>query len=106
MKVTKKAQQEFIKAKLATNPIWARRALLKIYEHQTAEEQVIGSTVEDNNIGFTGADAFILTSFAQQLISKNYLSDKQMSIVMKKMKKYSRQILEVSDQEKLIGMLA
>ena len=105
MKITKKAIQAFLKSKLGTDAGWALRALVKIYENQTADEQATGSTHFINGIGFTGVDAEILTSFAGQLNRRGFLTEKQMNIVFKKMPKYWGQILEISDQEKLKSMV-
>ena len=100
-KVTKVQIKEFVKKKLSTDPVWARHALLKIYEFQTQEEQRAGDTQFNNGVGFTGTDGRILTSLAQQLQKKRYLSDKQMALVFKKMPKYWIQVVKISDKEKL-----
>lgn len=111
---TKKAKIEHFKAKLSTDPKWAVQGLLRIHQNQTAEEQARGETVEDNGIGFTGCDAHILTSFANQAKRKIAtakqrgwqvrwelaLSQKQMALLHRKMPKYAAQLLSVSDPEK------
>jgi hypothetical protein len=56
-------------------------------------------------VGFTGADGEFLTSLAKQLQKKGYLSPKQMTFVFKKMPKYWKQILNISDEEKLIDLM-
>jgi hypothetical protein len=105
--ITKKAKKEFVRHMLETNTVWQKHALMKIYSFQTDTEQCYGTTNEYNYIGFTGADAEILSSFAVQLEQKGYLSPKQMQIVAKKMKKYWKQILTVADQKKILkGMVA
>ena len=98
---TKSEIKSYIKQKLSTNHKWAMRALIKIYEFQTADEQHYKQTSEHNKVGFTGVDANILSSFAKQ-VNKGYnLSQKQMTIVFKKMPKYWNQILSLIPQEKL-----
>lgn len=101
MKITKKRQEEFLKEKLSSNKNWALRALIKIYENQTNEEQNVGHTIVNNGIGFSGVDSDILSSFSEQYLRKGFLSNKQMEILFKNIKKYWRQVLEISDQEKL-----
>ena len=72
----------------------------KIYQFQTIEEQHRGDTIEENKVGFSGADAYILSSFTEQVLrwesgDKRYnspLSQKQMDIVRKKMIKYVKQL--------------
>jgi hypothetical protein len=111
---TKKAKIEHFKAKLATDPKWAVQGLLRIFRNQTADEQAMASTVEDNGVGFTGCDAHILTSFANQVKRKQAecaakgwqikwewaLSRKQMALLHKRMPKYAAQLLSCSDQTK------
>ena len=100
-KITKERQRNFLKEKLGTNAHWAKNALLKIYEFQTQEEQDHECTHDHNGVGFTGVDGEILTSFAKQLIKYKRLSEKQMAIVFKKMPKYWKQILTISNESKL-----
>jgi len=103
--ITKSQIKEFVRNQLATNEVWAKAGLLKIYDFQTSEEQQIEATCVHNNIGFTGTDGEILSSFAKQLTYKGYLSPKQMALVYKKMPKYWKQIIGISDQIKLISMV-
>jgi hypothetical protein len=104
-KITKKQIQEFVKRKLSTDPRWTKHALLKIFEFQTAEEQDSEHTYFHNGVGFTGADGEILTSFAKQLQRKGYLSPKQMNLLFKKMPKYWKQIVSISDESKLLSII-
>ena len=104
-KVTKVQIKEFVKGKLSTDPVWARHALLKIYEFQTQEEQRAKDTRFHNGVGFTGVDGRILSSFAQQLEKKRTLSDKQMAIVFKKMPKYWIQVVKISNKEHLNSLI-
>ena len=81
-----------LKDKLKTNPNWAKAGCQRIYEYQTAAEQAAGCTREDNGVGFSGADAEILSSFAEQLNAGRNMSPKQMEILFKKMPKYAKQL--------------
>ena len=101
MKITKKLQKEFLQEKLSNNTQWAQKGLIRIYEHQTEDEQSHGDTHNLNGVGFNGVDGYILSSFSKQLIKNGYLSSKQMAIVFKKMKKYWKQILVLSDEQKM-----
>lgn len=97
---------QIVRGKLATNENWAIRAMVKIYEcNQTWEEQSSEQTFDDNGIGFNGLDANILSSFAKQVQSGRTMSQKQMAIIMKKMKKYARQVLDFIPEEKQLEML-
>jgi hypothetical protein len=83
-----------MKAVLLTKADQREKALLKIYARQTTDEQQIEGTIYHNNIGFNGSDGNILSSFAKQLLSKNFLSINQHYILTKKIVKYSRQLCE------------
>ena len=93
--------KDFIKNQLATNPTWAVKALIKIYERQTIDEQNSQSTKENNGIGFNGLDANILSSFAEQVNKGRNLSVKQMTIVYKKMPRYWKQVASLIPADKL-----
>lgn len=100
-KITKKAKIAFIRQQLESNPEWAKRALIRIYENQTVSEQQAGETVENNGIGFTGVDANILTSFAENIKQYGRLTAKQMVCLHKMIGKYAKQIYSVTDDDKL-----
>jgi hypothetical protein len=93
--------KDFIKNQLATNATWAVKALVKIYERQTIDEQNSQSTKENNGIGFNGLDANILSSFAEQVNKGRNLSVKQMTIVYKKMPRYWKQVASLIPADKL-----
>lgn len=83
---------EYVKQQIIENDSALKKALLRIYSFQTAEEKLVEGTHETNGKGFNGTDAQILSSFAKQLEERNWLSPKQIAIARKKMVKYSRQI--------------
>ena len=96
--IKKKEIQIFVQTKLATSDQWATKALLKIFDYQTASEKATDSTTLRNCVGFSGSDAELLSSFAKQFQMKQWLSNKQMAIVRKRMKKYWKQIIDISDE--------
>ena len=99
-----KATQRYIAHMLGTNPAWAQRAITVLYGFQTADEQVSGATKEYNGAGFNGTDAFILSSFAEQIAKGWKLSVKQLAIAYRKLPKYSRQIWGAVPAEKRDGI--
>lgn len=103
--VTMVETKTFIKKMLGTDPDWAKKALIRIYERQTDSEQAAEATHDNNSVGFTGIDGKILTSFAKFLQKTKFLTPKQMNIVFKKMPKYWNQILEVSDKQVLNSLI-
>ena len=104
-KITKGAIAEFVREQLKTNDVWAKAALLKIYDFQTADEQMAGYTRKYNNVGFSGAHGEIMSSLAVQYRQKGWLSPKQMNVVHKIIHKYTRQIISISSEEKLIALV-
>ena len=101
-----KATSRFIAHMLGTNSAWAQRAITVLYGFQTADEQVSGATKEHNGAGFNGTDAFILSSFAEQIAKGWKLSTKQLAIAFRKLPKYSRQIWGAVPAEKRDGITA
>lgn len=91
--------KQVIQTKIKTDVNWTIRTLEVIYEHQTRDEQESKATNHENGIGFNGTDAFILSSFAEQVKKKRsqgytsgFLSDKQLEICRKKLPKYWGQV--------------
>lgn len=102
---TKKEKVAFIRQMITTNADWSKRALMRIFENQTNDEKQDFDTKHHNNIGFTGHDANILTSFAKNLLEYNHLTEKQMACLYKMIGKYAGQIYRMSDDEKLVKIM-
>lgn len=92
---------EFIKAAMLRNDAigykWLTRAIQAIWNFQTNDEQMTDETRHSNNVGFNGADANILSSFARQLQAGRNLSIKQLAIAKKKMPKYAKQLARIAN---------
>jgi hypothetical protein len=97
MKAKSKYTKEMIQELLRTNARALQRGVVAIYKRQTESEQSSQSTNVDNGQGFTGVDAFILSSFAVQIQRGWSLSEKQRAIALKKMPKYWKQLIEVAE---------
>lgn len=67
-------------------------ALLTIHSGQTLEEQKGHFTVEQNGVGFNSVDAPIMSSFAEQVLSGRYLSERQLGICKTVLPKYAKQL--------------
>jgi hypothetical protein len=123
-KITKKEIQIFVRNKLASDDLWAKKALLLVYSNQTTEEQFNSETIKDNGIGFSGNHAKFLSSLAKQLktdlekiktvnkkISENeairlaYLSTKQLSALKNTIPRYANQVVQASDSNKLVNLI-
>ncbi len=99
--MSKKDMIEQLRHRLASNDRWALRALIRIYQNQTADEQCREATIERNGIGFTGPDAEILTSFARQYQRRGGLSERQMIILRRRIPAYARQIVQGGDTTRI-----
>lgn len=97
----KKDIKALFKMKLGTDANWAVKGMLKIYEFQTTSEKAVQTTTDHNDVGFSGCDAEILSSFSEQVLKGRNLSEKQMAIVFKKMPKYWQQLVKLSDMAKV-----
>ena len=82
---------------MQTNDTVLYGALKKLYACQTADEQAMGVTAENNGIGFNGVDSEIMSSFAEFLLKKGYLSPKQKEIARKKLYKYRKQLTNLAN---------
>jgi hypothetical protein len=94
--MSKKSEIAEYRQSLATNPAWAHRALVVLHDLQTADERRAGETVEHNGVGFTGIDAEILSSFAEQVKRGRTLSPKQLVIAHRRLPKYAAQLWRVA----------
>jgi hypothetical protein len=104
--MTKKELLAALKERLARSDRWALRALTLVYRNQTAAEQASQQTIEHNGIGFSGPDAEILSSFAQQYQRRGSLSPKQMNVLCRKMPRYAGQVLRAANAERLSAALS
>lgn len=86
-----------IKQNLVASDKWAVRGLIAIYDFQTVDERNSNLTVHKNGVGFNGCDSEILTSFAKFYLDRGFLSPKQMTILKKKIQKYSGQLCEIAN---------
>lgn len=86
----------FIVERLEKSVKWLYKAVVAIYNGQTQDEKVAKTTSHDNGIGFNGVDAEILSSFAEQIKARGFLTPKQIEIARKKMRKYAGQLARIA----------
>lgn len=82
-----------LRTQLSTNERQALKALVRLYDRQTRDEQEMEQTNHSNGKGFTGCDAKILTSLAKQYVAKKFLTPNQMVVLMRIIPKYARQLV-------------
>lgn len=84
--------EEEIMNLIQTNDKVLYGALKKLYACQTVDEQREEATKERNGKGFNGVDASFLSSVAEFLLKRGYLTDKQKVCVRKRLVKYNKQL--------------
>ena len=101
--ITKKMVRDYTRRLLAANARNAQKGLLMIYKEQTPMERAFRGQMlkEKNGFGFTAFDSEILSSFAEQFLKQGWLSLRQNQILLHKMPKYTRQIVEIIGEEKI-----
>ena len=91
--------KESLQELLRTNDEAVYKAMMKIYDRQTRDEQEAKQTEDWNSVGFTGVDAEIMSSFTESYKKWGKLTPKQMVIARKKMVKYWKQLLDIIRSE-------
>ena len=73
------------------------RCMVKLYEHQTADERASEETKYHNRIGVRPADARVLSQFTSFYIRRHFLSVKQLAFLRKRMNKYVAQLTDIAN---------
>jgi hypothetical protein len=99
--------EEAIRQKLANDERWVRRALIRLYERQTADEKMDERTKVHNKRGFQPTDAKWFSKLAE-FVKRNPgkpMSEKQLKIVWKPWRnepaicKYAGQIMKIIQED-------
>ena len=88
-----------IKLKLLSDNRWLYRGILAIYDRQTVSEQAVRDTILDNEVGFSSADAGILSAFAEQLLKTGELEEWQRRKARARMIKYAAQLKSIAREK-------
>lgn len=91
--------KEEVLDKLLKDDKWLERGILAIFNKQTFEEQRADSTLENNGVGFNGADAHIMSYMANYLKQGNHLSGRFLIQARHKMAKYSGQLAKIANHK-------
>lgn len=91
-----------MKSQITRSEDMSIKALLRIYEYQTATEKAEGNTHMLNGVGFTGTDGEILSTFVENYKRYGKLTNKQLAILHNKIGKYARQLVMQSIERGLI----
>ena len=90
--------EDEIKAYVQTNDKVLYGAIKKLYNEQTEDEKEAGQTKHYNNVGFNGADSKFMSSVAEFLIRRGYLTEKQKFAARKRMVKYTKQLTRLANR--------
>lgn len=77
------------------------RMLQAMFERQTSSEQRLDVTVERNHIGFSAADARLLSDVAKRSQPYKTLTAKQAVMVARRLSKYTRQLADVAASKQM-----
>lgn len=91
-----------LKDQLSTDQDKIEKGISRIFEYQTYHEQRAQSTYNHNNVGFTPADAHLLSSFAIRLKCGKHLTPNQLYHAKIRVPKYARQLIHQSIEKGLI----
>lgn len=91
-----KILQEEIRTKIQQDPRWTERAVLVLFEHQTEDEKRADAALKRNGIGFSGADARLMSYYAKWLLAKNHLTGKHLERAQKVVSKYAGQLTQIA----------
>ena len=72
------------------------KAVLAIYQRQTAFEQSQYAAIQCNGVGFNAADAAVLTAYAKYLSTFGHLNPAHLADARTRIKKYSGQLLQIA----------
>jgi len=98
--------KEYIVNLLKVNDVAVGRALVALNQFQTATERNAETTINDNGVGFTPADARMGTSMSNFYTRTGYLSPKQLAYWRKpnrrgtpRICKYASQLLQIANSK-------
>lgn len=91
--------EEEIKAELLKNDRWVERALVVLFERQTADEQAANDTKHRNGQGFSSSDAPLGSYLARWVKDNKRLTGKFLDAGRKMTLKYTRQLREAAEEK-------
>ena len=82
----------FLKAKIQTDPVWAIKACLVLFDQQTKKEKRNHLSSGHNQCGFGRTDSPILSHIACKIKQHRQLLD-DIEVIMKKLPRYAAQLI-------------
>ena len=89
---------EQIHQHLVDSARWVERAILKLHQYQTQDEQETRTTVERNGCGFSSVDADFGSKLARWLLDGHKFTPRQLAVARKIALKYTKQLTAIANQ--------
>ena len=89
-----KWNKENIQSLLNSNDRAVERAIVRIYNNQTASEKSAGNTIHHNGVGFSGAHARRGSYYAKWILSGRKLTGRHLTAGRRLALRYWRQLAE------------
>lgn len=96
---TKIWTKEKISNGILSNNSWVERGVVAIYNKQTEDEKMVEDTIKKNGVGYSGADAKLMTYYAKWIISGKHLSGNHLEKARKRILKYTTQLTKIANKE-------
>jgi hypothetical protein len=97
-KLTMQAKKEQIQKLIDTDDYAVARAVVRIYQRQTASEQRSEHTHLNNAIGFNAPDAKYLSSAAKFALRNGELTGEHVDRVRAKIRRYWKQLIDIAEE--------
>jgi len=89
---------EEIKAKVNTELAWTERAVVALYDYQTADEKKADETKHLNEVGFNYGDAPYLSYVACWVKSGRHISGRHLPETRRRLEKYAGQLARIANK--------
>lgn len=98
--------EEQIVSLLNTNVRAIEKAILALYDRQTADEQVVQNTRHHNRVGFSAADAKRLSFIANFLKNGGHLKTETCKKYLPRVLKYRKQLASIATENEALKSAA
>ena len=88
--------KEMIRHNMAVSRAWLLRAVVAIWQRQTADEKARNDTTHENGVGFNHADAKAMSRLALFIKNGNDIYPDEIADARRRMRKYAGQLLEIA----------
>lgn len=93
--MNKKQTIEYWKSRIKTNPGWALKAAIRIYQSQTQEEQSSHVTLSSNGVGFNSFDSPLISPIVDRYLRTKQIERKSIYHLQRRMPKYAGQLYKL-----------